>query len=76
MSAFLSSIPEKPLNLAKAFNWLAADLQMVFIWLLQFNLPSMFIPKSLTAQRDRIFSFPIFILALAYEDLLLFNRMA
>ena len=31
MSAFLSAIPKKRLNLIKAFNWLAADLQMVFI---------------------------------------------
>ena len=38
MSAFLSSIPKKRLNLIKAFNWLADVLQMVFIWLLKFNL--------------------------------------
>ena len=31
MSAFLSFIPKKRLNLIKAFNWLVAGLQMVFM---------------------------------------------
>ena len=30
MNAFLSSIRKKRLELIKAFNWLAAHLQMVF----------------------------------------------
>ena len=31
MSAFLSPITKKHLNLIKAFNWLAADLQGVYM---------------------------------------------
>ena len=56
MSTFLSSIPKNRVNLIKAFNWLAADAQTVFTCLLKFNLTSITIPKSLTAEREIQFS--------------------
>ena len=75
MSASLSSIPKKRLNLIKAFNWLAADLQMEYM-IIKIQFINLSIPKSLTAKRDSIFSFPISTVFLTCVDLLLFNRMA
>ena len=67
MSTFLSSIPKNRVNLIKAFNWLAAYPQTVFTCLLKFNLTSITIPKSLTAERDSIFSFLMFIVSLTLK---------
>ena len=51
MSSFLSSILKKRLNLMKAFNWLAAGTNGVYM-IIKIHLSPTSISKSLTAERD------------------------
>ena len=53
MSSFLSPILKKRLNLMKAFNWLTAGTNGVYM-IIKIHLSSTSISKSLTAERDRL----------------------